>query len=206
MCWKAVVAHQEFQKNKKEFNRQKMENHADSPNVGDLKKCIKYFNEFFEVADAAVGDWIFCQRKCLSTSDSVRFRTMLQAVEKAGSSYVSPNRNRLSTELLDKAYDIQKQAEQSQSSGDLFTYGATFCSDGWKSITDRSLINLMLSTVSGSWMKMLLDASKKMEGKNFIADLIVKEIMSPPDPRSVIVVEVGPQPRRDTQTVLDEIQ
>ena len=39
-------------------------------------------------------------------------------------------------------------------------------------------------------MKMSLDASKKMKGKNFIVDLILKEIMSLPDPRSVIVVAV----------------
>ena len=151
---------------------------------------MKGSKESFEVTDAAIGDWIFCEGKCLSTCDSDKFRTMLQVVEKAGSSYVPPNRNRLSTEHLDKAYDIQVQAEQSQSSGDLSTYGATICSDGWNSITDRSLINVMLSMVSGSWMKMSLDASKKTKGNNFIADLIVKEIMSLPDPRSVIVVAV----------------
>ena len=93
ICRKAVVAPQEeFQKNKKEVNRQKMENYADTPNVGDLKKYMKGSKESFEVADAAVGDWIFCEGKCLSTCDSDKFRTMLQAVEKAGSSYVRRTR------------------------------------------------------------------------------------------------------------------
>ena len=194
ICRKADVAHQEeFLKNKKEVNRQKMENYADTPNVGDLKKYMKGCKESFEVADAAVGDWIFCDGKCLSTCDSDKFRNMLQAVEKAGSSYVPPNRNRLSTEPLDKAYDIQVQAEQSQSSGDLSTYAATICSDSWKSITDRSIINVMLSTVSGSWMKMSLDASKTTKGKNFIADLIEVAVAGSDQPGAGAGLRLSPR-------------
>ena len=89
-------------------------------------------------------------------------------------------------------------------SGDHSTYGVTICSDDWKSITDRSLINVMLSTVSGNCMKMSLDASKKTKGKNFLGDLIVKEIMSLPDPRSVIAVAIDGVNRTSLQLIEEQ--
>lgn len=152
-----------------------------------VKKFCTGSKESFAKADAAVADWVFGTGSQLCATSSDLFDKMITAVGTAGAGYKPPKRNKLSTVLLDDCYKLSKALQEAQIEKEL-AFGITMASDGWKSCTNRSLINVMLCTIGGVWFQKSVDATKHRKRKDYIADLVVSEINKFPNPSDIVFV------------------
>ena len=104
---------------------------------------------------------------------------MVKAIQKAPSTYVPPNSNKLGNELLDVCDESmwQKLKARDPDGQEAMKYGSAYVSDGWDSCDDLPLINSAFITANdGGVFWRSVDTSGKTKSAEYCASLMIADI------------------------------
>jgi len=128
-------------------------------------------------ADKAVARLFYACGIPFSIADSPFFKAAMTAVAKCDSSYKTPNRQRISSQMLaDEVHDVQKYIESFKK--EALKHGVTLMSDGWTDVNNKPIINFLVATGDGCIFLKSVDTSGTVKNASFIADELSKSIES----------------------------
>ena len=137
-------------------------------------------------ADAALARFFYVNGIPFAAADSKYFKEALRAVSLFGPNYKPPGREELSETLLqEEVCDVTKKLEKFKNQ--MSSTGGTLVIDGWTSVQNRSIINLLLVTAEGSVFLDAVDVSGKTKDAKFIADILA-ESMEAVGPENIVQV------------------
>ena len=131
--------------------------------------------------DVAISDFIFSKGLPFSICDSQHFKRMLSLARFVTKDYKIPNRNRMSTELLDHSYNQRMKDYEKKLNNEAGRFGISMYGDG-ATVMKMPLINVMASGVHDrSAILDIVDATEHMSNGqikdcNYIATLFVPHI------------------------------
>lgn len=138
-------------------------------------------------ADLAVGRFLFANGLPLRLSDDRFYKAMLAAVQKAGPSYTSPSRQRVTEQLLP---DIERECDAAQEqliSKDKDRYGLMITTDGWTDCNGVPWINVCLVSPGGDHFVAAIDSSGNKKSMSYIASKLSPYIERYPEVDYVVV-------------------
>ena len=141
--------------------------------------------------DIAISDFIYSKGLPFSVCDSSQFKKLLTCARLVTSTYKAPNRNRMSSDLLDQRYRQRIASYNSQLIEDGDCFGISMYGDG-ATVMKMPLINIMASGVHQRAAVLdIIDTSKHLskgglKDARYIAELFKPHIESL-DPQHCLV-------------------
>ena len=128
-------------------------------------------------ADKAVARLFYACGIPFAIADSPYFKNAMTTVAKGDSSYKTPNRKIISSQMLvDEVLDLQKYIESFKK--EALKYVVTLISDGWTDVNNKPIVNFIVATADGCIFLKSLETSEIIKDVSFIADELSKSIKS----------------------------
>ena len=136
-----------------------------------------FTNAMTDDADKAVARLFYACGIPFHIADSPYFKAAITSLTKCDSSYTAPNRQKISTKMLDdEVNEIEKYLSSFKTEAS--KYGVTLVSDGWTNIQMKPIINFLAATPNGCIFINALDVSGQVKDGSFLADEVSKSIES----------------------------
>ena len=100
------------------------------------------------------------------------WRAMIQAIGKAGASYVAPGPVKLSTNLLSEVKTSLKTDLERITKSTLDAW-LTLTSDGWSNVQNRPILNFVVVGPKGAHYRGSIDTSGHIKTADYIADVMI---------------------------------
>lgn len=126
--------------------------------------------------DRAVARFFFATGCSFNRLQSPYFDEMLAAVAKYGPGYKRPNIHDLRGKLLEEEVQAVEKLLASTVLDILETTGCTLASDGWSSVDNRPLLNVMLVTPKGACFRKAIDTSGQVKDAEYVAGVVEEAI------------------------------
>ena len=140
-----------------------------------------------EAADKAIARFFNANSIAFNVAESKYFKKAVKAIGACGPSYVPPGRKPLGGTLLDKEL-VEVQTKTSAMMKNCRSQGVTLVSDGWTSVTNRPIINLLVVSSEGPTFLSSVDTSGNEKTAEYIAALIGERIVEVGQDKVVQVV------------------
>jgi hypothetical protein len=135
------------------------------------RKCDMAWAEFFYSANIP-----------FAAARSVSFKKAVKMTSEMRSSYLPPSYHDIRKRLLNETKHKIKAQIAERTKMFIRTYGATLAGDGWSSVNNHSLLNMMCVSPAGEEFLGTIDTSGHMKDAVYITDVIKRYL-----------IEVGPE-------------
>jgi hypothetical protein len=135
------------------------------------RKCNMAWAEFF-----------YCTNIPFTAAQSASFKKVVKMTSEMRTSYLPPSYHDIRKRLLNETKHKIKAQIVERMKMFIRTYGATLAGDGWSSVNNHPLLNMMCVSLAGEEFLGAIDTLRQMKDVVYIADVIKRYL-----------IEVGPE-------------